>query len=43
MDNKKIVDLIRRIAEDRDEGAFSQIFDFSSQNKCIFYKKWFTN
>ena len=28
MDNKKIVDLIRRIAEDRDEGAFSQIFDF---------------
>ena len=28
MDNKKAVDLVKRIAKDRDETAFSEIFDY---------------
>ena len=28
MENTEIIDLIKKISENRDEGAFSQIFDF---------------
>ena len=39
MDNKKILNLIKKIAEDRDEGAFSEIFDFIAPKINGFYIK----
>lgn len=39
MDNKKAVDLIKRIAKDRDETAFSEIFDFIAPKINAYYIK----
>jgi len=37
MDNKRAVDLIRRIAKDRDENAFSEIFDYIAPKINAYY------
>ena len=39
MDNKKAVDLIERIAKDRDETAFSEIFDYIAPKINAYYIK----
>ena len=39
MDNKKAVDLVKRIAKDRDETAFSEIFDYIGPKINAFYIK----
>ena len=39
MDNKKAVDLLKRIAKDRDETAFSEIFDFIAPKINAYYIK----
>tara|TARA_Y100001970_G_scaffold132647_1_gene163747 strand:+ start:7351 stop:7875 length:525 start_codon:yes stop_codon:yes gene_type:complete len=39
MDNKKAVDLIKRIAKDRDETAFSEIFDYIAPKINAYYIK----
>ena len=39
MDNKKAVDLVKRIAEDRDETAFSEIFDYIAPKINAYYIK----
>jgi len=39
MDNKKAVDLIDRIARDRDEKAFSEIFDYIAPKINAYYIK----
>ena len=39
MDNKKAVDLVKRIAKDRDETAFSEIFDFIAPKINAYYIK----
>ena len=39
MDNKKAVDLIIRIAKDRDETAFSEIFDYIAPKINAYYIK----
>ena len=39
MDNKKAVDLVKRIAEDRDETAFSEIFDYIAPKIKAYYIK----
>ena len=39
MDNKKAVDLVKRIAKDRDETAFSEIFDYIAPKINAFYIK----
>ena len=39
MDNKKAVDLIDRIARDRDEKAFSEIFDYIAPKINAYYLK----
>ena len=39
MDNKKAVDLINKIARDRDEKAFSEIFDYIAPKINAFYIK----
>ena len=39
MDNKKAADLIKRIAKDRDETAFSEIFDFIAPKINAYYIK----
>ena len=39
MDNKKAVDLIDRIAKDRDEKAFSEIFDYIAPKINAYYLK----
>ena len=37
MDNKKAVDLVKRIAKDRDETAFSEIFDYIAPKINAYY------
>ena len=37
MDNKKAVDLVKRIAKDRDEAAFSEIFDYIAPKINAYY------
>ena len=39
MDNKKAVDLVKRIAKDRDETAFSEIFDYIAPKINAYYIK----
>ena len=39
MDNKKAVDLVKRIAKDRDEAAFSEIFDYIAPKINAYYIK----
>ena len=39
MDNKKVVDLVKRIAKDRDETAFSEIFDYIAPKINAYYIK----
>ncbi len=39
MDNKKAVDLVKRIAKDRDETAFSEIFDYIAPKINAYYLK----
>jgi len=39
MDNKKAVDLLKRIAKDRDETAFSEIFDYIAPKINAYYIK----
>ena len=39
MDNKKAVDLVKRIAKDRDEIAFSEIFDYIAPKINAYYIK----
>ncbi len=39
MENKKILDLIKKISEDRDERAFSEIFDFIAPKINAYYIK----
>jgi len=39
MDNKKAVDLVKRIAKDRDETAFSKIFDYIAPKINAYYIK----
>ena len=39
MDNKKAVDLVNRIAKDRDETAFSEIFDYIAPKINAYYIK----
>ena len=39
MENTKIVDLIKKIAEERDERAFSEIFDFIAPKINAYYIK----
>ena len=39
MDNKKAVDLVERIAKDRDETAFSEIFDYIAPKINAYYIK----
>ena len=39
MDNKKAVDLVKRIAKDRDETAFSEIFDYIAPKIKAYYIK----
>ena len=39
MDNKKAVDLVKRIAKDRDEKAFSEIFDYIAPKINAYYIK----
>ena len=39
MDNKKAVDLVKRIAKDRDETAFSEIFDYIAPKINAYYNK----
>ena len=39
MDNKKAVDLVKRIAKDRDEAAFSEIFDYIAPKINAYYLK----
>ena len=39
MDNKKAVDLVKRIAKDRDETAFSEIFDYIGPKINAYYIK----
>ena len=39
MDNKKAVDLAKRIAKDRDETAFSEIFDYIAPKINAYYIK----
>ena len=39
MDNKKAVDLVKRIVKDRDETAFSEIFDYIAPKINAYYIK----
>ena len=39
MDNKKAIDLVKRIAKDRDETAFSEIFDYIAPKINAYYIK----
>ena len=39
MDNKKAVDLVKRIAKDRDETAFSELFDYIAPKINAYYIK----
>ena len=39
MDNKKAVDLVKRVAKDRDETAFSEIFDYIAPKINAYYIK----
>ena len=39
MDNKKAVDLVKKIAKDRDETAFSEIFDYIAPKINAYYIK----
>ena len=39
MDNKKAVDLVNRVAKDRDETAFSEIFDYIAPKINAYYIK----
>jgi len=39
MDNKKAVDLVKRIAKDKDETAFSEIFDYIAPKINAYYIK----
>ena len=39
MDNTKIIDLVERIVKDRDERAFSDIFDFLAPKINAYYLK----
>ena len=39
MDNKKAVELVKRIAKDRDETAFSEIFDYIAPKINAYYIK----
>ena len=39
MDNKKAVDLVKRIAKDKDETAFSEIFDYIAPKINAYYLK----
>ena len=40
MENAKLIDLVKKVSEKRNEIAFSEIFDFiAPKNKRILYKK----
>ena len=39
MDNKKAVELVKRIAKDRDEIAFSELFDYIAPKINAYYIK----
>ena len=39
MENKKLIDLVKKISEERNEKAFSEIFDFMAPKINAFFIK----